>query len=312
MKLKEKFLGAFIGSSLGDAIGELAFQFGTKDLLLKHVQSQNILRYTDDTAMAIGIAETIISTKNDWTTKQLAEQFHTNYSREPYRGYGMGPPTIFNIVERSERDYQEVATSLFGGEGSYGNGAAMRITPLGIFYYDTEDLYNIVERSAVATHTHPLGIDGATTLAKLLGILVLKKPENNDIEKERTDILTKLRDFAHTDEYKEKISRIFQLCENKTDIKKAEEDLGSNVLAFTSVPFAIYTFFRNPDSYRETLLDTVLISKDRDTVGAMVGGLLGAYLGIDDIPTSWIEKLENIDYIRQLATDLWKLKTKQE
>jgi ADP-ribosylglycohydrolase len=55
-----------------------------------------------------------------------------------------------------------------------------------------------------------------------------------------------------------------------------------------------------------------LVSKDRDTVAAMVSGLSGAYLGIDAIPDEWIEKLENKSYIQELAENLYDLKSNSQ
>ncbi|MBD3213266.1 MAG: hypothetical protein GF311_11720 [Candidatus Lokiarchaeota archaeon] len=306
--LKSKFLGGIVGSALGDAIGEIAFRYNNKTALSQQLKTQKILRYTDDTAMAIGIAETIISNPESWTTQDLGTIFHQNYRKEPYRGYGMGPPTIFRRVENSKEKYQSVAQNLYRGEGSFGNGASMRIAPLGIFYYDIENIYQLAERSSLATHTHPLGIDGAAILAKLLGFLVKKNPQNDDITGKIGKILEMLVNYAKTREYREKLKQVERLLSEDVQITEAEYELGSNVLAHKSVPFSIYAFFRNPNSYKKALLETVLISQDRDTVGAMVGGLLGSYVGINQIPDVWTEKLENKDYVTKLANKLYNLK----
>jgi len=306
--IREKIYGSLIGTGLGDAIGELAFKFRSREELLLRVDNRETVMYTDDTAMALGIAEIITLTKDSWTTEDLGEQFHLNYIKEPYRGYGMGPPQIFSTVEKTNKSYNKVAQGLFGGEGSYGNGASMRIAPLGVFYYDTEDIYNVARRAAVATHTHSLGVDGAAVLAKLLSLMVSKDPSKYDVEEHRIDLITQLIEFARTSKYKKQLSMVKELLENDATFKQAETELGSNVLAFTSVPFSIYAFLKRPNSFKECLLDTILISSDRDTVGAMVGGLLGAYLGITRIPNEWIEKLENLSYFKQLAGNLYKLK----
>ncbi len=306
--IKEKLYGGMIGSGLGDAIGELAFRYGTRETLLQQVDNRDTVTYTDDTAMALGIAEIITLTKDKWTTQDLGEQFHLNYVKEPYRGYGMGPPHIFSVVEKTNKLYNKVAQSLFGGEGSYGNGASMRIAPLGIFYYDSDDIYSIAKRSAVATHTHPLGIDGAAVLSKLLSIIVPKDPNTYDVKVHRIELITQLIEFAQTSKYKEKLRSVKTLLKKNAGFSQAERELGSNVFACTSVPFSIFAFLKHPNSYKECLLETILISRDRDTVGAMVGGLLGAYLGISKIPAEWIDKLENKSHFRQLAKNLYKLK----
>ena len=58
-RLTHKILGGMIGSALGDAIGELAFHYRTRDLLCAQIDLHEPLTYTDDTAMAIGLAESI-------------------------------------------------------------------------------------------------------------------------------------------------------------------------------------------------------------------------------------------------------------
>jgi poly(ADP-ribose) glycohydrolase ARH3 len=304
---KSKFLGGMIGSALGDCIGELAFRYGNEKTLLTQVAKKDIIRYTDDTAMAIGIAETIITSEGDWTPQDLGRTFHANFNEEPYRGYGSGPPQIFRTIERSDKNYQEVASQLFGGEGSYGNGASMRISPLGLFYYDSSNMYEVAKKSAVATHTHSWGIDGAAILAKLYSLIVPKQP-GDLTDQQKNGILDELIEFSNTDKYKNVLKRVKELILQSKSLKYAEGIIGSGVLAYTSVPFSIFAFLYNPEPYRKNLINTVLLSRDRDTVGAMVGGLLGAYLGIEGIPDEWIQKLENKSYIESLALGLFELK----
>ena len=307
--IKSKFLGSMIGSALGDCIGELAFRFSNNTDLVNQITNRNVIEYTDDTAMALGIAETIVSTNDDWNTQNLGETFHKNFNKEPYRGYGRGPPQIFRTVEITKESYNKVASELFGRKGSFGNGASMRIAPLGLFYYDHPEIYKLAKKSAIVTHTNPLGIDGAALLAKLNNILIPRNPEELIIQ-EKQNIIDDLIKFSKTNEYKEKLKKIKDLIINNESLIKAERILGSDVLAFTSVPFSIFAFLYSPESYKKNLLETVLISKDRDTVGAMIGGLLGSYLGIEFIPDEWIQRLENKDYIEELAIKLFELKHK--
>lgn len=60
-EIQEKYLGGMIGSALGDAIGELAFRYRTKEELCRRVEQSPELHYTDDTAMSLGLAESILS-----------------------------------------------------------------------------------------------------------------------------------------------------------------------------------------------------------------------------------------------------------
>ncbi|MBD3197006.1 MAG: hypothetical protein GF317_18275 [Candidatus Lokiarchaeota archaeon] len=310
MDLKSKFIGGMIGSALGDCIGELAFRYSNRDQLLKEIQNLKIIRYTDDTAMALGIAESLIQTKGIIDTNVLGEIFHKNYNNEPYRGYGSGPPIIFRIREQTNQSYIRIASSLFGGEGSYGNGASMRITPLGLYYYDDPEIYQKAENSAIVTHTNALGIEGAALLAKLISIITPKTIDEFNLKNQKQNVLNELISFAKTEKYSLKLEDVKKLLQEDAHYRGAEKIIGSNVLAFTSVPFSIFCFLKSPLSFSECLLKTVLVSKDRDTVGAMVGGLLGAYHGISSIPVNWIKKLENNDYIEKLAQKLYILKLK--
>jgi len=96
----------------------------------------------------------------------LGDTFRYNYQKEPWRGYASGPPTIFSMVERSGITYAEASSTLFGGSGSFGNGAAMRIAPVGLFFHNSLDLYGKACISASVTHAHPVGMDGAAVQAR--------------------------------------------------------------------------------------------------------------------------------------------------
>ena len=97
--LEAKFLGAMIGGALGDAIGELAFSLTDVPALDAGIAEADVLVYTDDTAMALGLAESLIVC-GAVDPQALGRAFHENFRREPWRGYGPGPPSLFASVER--------------------------------------------------------------------------------------------------------------------------------------------------------------------------------------------------------------------
>ena len=82
---KSKVLGGMVGSALGDAIGELAFRYPDRETLDAVLAGVSTLRYTDDTAMAIGLAESIRN-RGAIDRQHLGETFRLNYQREPWRG----------------------------------------------------------------------------------------------------------------------------------------------------------------------------------------------------------------------------------
>jgi poly(ADP-ribose) glycohydrolase ARH3 len=289
-----------IGSALGDAIGELAFRYPEKEHLCAQVERSTFLRYTDDTAMAIGLAESLTKLRMI-DQRNLGETFSRNYAREPWRGYAMGPPSIFAQVKRSGISYAEAARTLFGGLGSFGNGAAMRIAPVGLFFHSAAELYEEVCASAEVTHAHSIGVDGAAVEALGVAQAVRLDP---GAEFPREAFLRELIVFSRTAEIREKMKRVRGLIADDVPPDLAARDLGQSVAVHESMPFAIYAFVRHPKSFEDCLYCAVLNGGDRDTLGAMACAVSGAYLGLSAIPAGWQDKLENAGYIGELAIGL--------
>ncbi len=297
---KSKFLGGMIGSAIGDAIGELAFVYPREDILCSEVTRVTELQYTDDTAMAIGLAESL-SKVCCIDHQHLGKTFSKNFHSEPWRGYGSGPPTVFSLVERKGLTYLEAARSLFGGEGSLGNGAAMRIVPLGLFFYHSKELYEQARASAQITHTHPVGIDGAAVQAFAVAQVVKLDPKN---EFPWEQFIQSLIGFARMPQLREKMNLVKLLIAQDVPPDAAALQLGRTVAVHESMPFAIYSFLRNAKSFEKCLFCATLHAGDRDTLGAMACAISGAYLGVEAIPETWRQKLENRAYIERVASTL--------
>lgn len=294
-----------MGCGLGDAIGEMAFQSPRENLLDERLQHATVYRYTDDTAMAIGMAEALVET-GDIVSANLGDRFRINFEREPWRGYAPGPPAIFSLVSRKGIDYPQAAQSLFNGEGSFGNGAAMRIAPLGLYYYDDTALYEKAVRSAVITHTHGLGTDGAAVQARAVAEAVKLDPAR-EFSAER--FIHNLIGFSKTETIRSKMELVRDLMQADTSPAEAAAAVGRSVAVHESMPFAVFSFLRHPGRFKEAVYCSILNGGDRDTLGAMTGSISGAFLGLEAIPGEWRVKLENRDYIESLAARLFKRKT---
>jgi poly(ADP-ribose) glycohydrolase ARH3 len=299
-ELEEKYLGAMVGSALGDAIGELAFRWDEEERLRVIVDRMKKLVYTDDTAMAMGLAESILQ-KKGIDQQHLGEIFSRNFHREPWRGYASGPPSIFSIVRDTGTSYVEAAKSLFGGSGSMGNGGAMRIVPVGLFFHDSEHLYEIASASAEVTHAHPVGKDGAAVQAWAIAQAVKLDPKREFPSETFTRGLIA---FSRTPKVREKMKFVELLLSENISPDIAAARLGRSVAIDESMPFAIYSFLRHPKSFEDCLFCAVLNGGDRDTLGAMACAVSGAYLGIEAIPVSWRNKLGNQTAIEDLASAL--------
>jgi len=299
-ELKSKFLGCLVGMAIGDALGAKREGRGmsrSEDIVSLADKLEQLI-YTDDTHMTIGVAESLIES-NGFDGEHMAQTFVKNYKAEPWRGYGPGPPRIFGMIKGGEAWYS-AADRLYSG-GSFGNGSAMRVSPVGLLYSrNPERLREIAYRSSSITHSHELGKEGAALQACAVA-LALNTPWDEDIDRE--DFLSALQDFARNQLYREKVSRIRELL-GEQDKARVVALLGNGIEAPRSVPTAIYCFLRQPQSYRDTVIYAISLGGDTDTIAAMAGAISGAYLGIEAIPSEWRAKLENREYIEALAEKL--------
>ena len=290
-----------VGGALGDAIGELAFATPDRAALESRVQESLILRYTDDTAMSVGLAESLAH-NGGLDSRHLGDTFRRNYNREPWRGYASGPPAVFALVASGDWTYEQAAASLFGGSGSYGNGAAMRNAPVGLYYRDSPELYERCRQASAVTHTHPVGIDGAAVLARAVGLALESDPRK---ELRPEEVARVLLGFARTEEMGRRLEALVRVLGSRAGAVEAADALGRGIAVQDSLPFALYAFLRHPDSFEECLFCAILNGGDRDTLGAMACAVSGARVGLKGIPDRWRLKLENHQRIEGLAAALW-------
>jgi ADP-ribosylglycohydrolase len=152
------------GLSAGDAFGDCFF--GNPDQVAELIQRRVVpaapWAYTDDTEMALSIFANLREYSRI-EQDALAQSFAFRYN--PQRGYGSSMHGLLEWI-RLGVSWQVAAPKLFGGSGSFGNGAAMRIAPLGAYFAD--DLDQVVaqaETAAVVTHTHRDAVAGAIAVA---------------------------------------------------------------------------------------------------------------------------------------------------
>jgi len=181
----------------------------------------------------------------------------------------------------------------------------MRVAPIGVFYRNRLDkLEEISHKSSQITHAHNLGKEGAALQAYAIALATNLEP---CLSFSRRDFLAKLTTYAKQDTYVQRLKKVVALLTEQNKSKIVAE-LGNGIEAFNSVPTAIFSFLLHYDSFSEAVLYAVSLGGDTDTIGAMTGAISGAYLGIESIPDSWKEKLENMPYIEELAKELCSLR----
>jgi ADP-ribosylglycohydrolase len=157
------------GLSVGDALGAQFFVPGSSTpALLNGVLPAPPWEWTDDTEMACSIASEL---RNFGSIDQerLAATFASRC--EPYRGYGGGAVATLHLI-RDGVPWAEAAGAAFEGMGSLGNGAAMRVPPLGAYCGSVHPGPSAVDvaafeaiKSAEVTHAHPEAIAGSVAVA---------------------------------------------------------------------------------------------------------------------------------------------------
>ena len=305
----DQFLGCLLGLAAGDSVGapyeglpnDLIFQcFGSGERLLNPPDVE-VLKYTDDTQMAIGVAE-VLCQYGEIAEDSLVRAFADNY--EPDRGYGQGARQVIEAMV-SNGDWRGLAQDLFPG-GSFGNGAAMRVAPVGMLFCD--DLDRVAEQarlSALPTHQHPLGVEGAVLLAVAVA-------QSLTTAYDPVAFYGALRRYAQEEEYQWLLSVASQLGPGDS-----VRTLGNGLEAHRSVVTAIACYTTEPASYSRAVSRAIALGNDTDTIAAMAGAISGARHGYRVIPADILGKLESgpegKDYIKSLAERLfsrWEERTR--
>lgn len=275
------------GLSLGDAFGERFFLPKEKlepRLRDRVLPSPPIWRWTDDTAMALSIVEEL-EANGAIDPGSLARRFARRYREEPYRGYGGGAHHILSAIGAGA-PWQDAARSAFGGEGSMGNGGAMRAAPIGAFFADElERVVDEAARSAEPTHAHPDGRAGAIAIAVAAALASTTDLAGRPL----IEAVVALTPEGPT---REGLVRAAAL--EHDDARRAAQTLGSGalVLASDTVPFAVFCVSRFAGSFEEAMWQTVSGEGDRDTTCAIVGGVVALRAGASGLPAAWLARRE--------------------
>lgn len=274
------------GLSVGDALGgflEGSNRAKTSVIVVNRKPPRGEWHYTDDTNMALSIYA-ILRRHEKIEQDDLAQHFAKHYN--PMRGYGAGAGMLLRNVQKGG-DWRVLSTMLFNG-GSYGNGGAMRVAPVGAYFADDIDV--VVESaklSAEITHAHPEGIAGAIAVA--VATAVAWNLQGQD-KPSRAEFIEKVLPYVPDSEVKSGIKRAKEI--QTTDISHVVGMIGngSRISAQDTVPFVLYCAGQWLDNYEEAIWQTMSGGGDVDTTCAMVGGIVACYVGQEGIPSKWIEQ----------------------
>jgi ADP-ribosylglycohydrolase len=283
------------GLSVGDAFGDrIFFEFRTFQAevfdmpLAQRPLPAGHWSYTDDTQMALSIVE-VLRHYGQIDQDALARSFGQRFERG--RGYG---PAMYDLLPqlRNGHSWRSAAPALFGGQGSFGNGAAMRVAPLGACF--AGDLSTVIEqaaRSAEVTHAHPEAIAGAVAVA-VAAAHAWQHHQSRTLPTGEAFLDTVIRSVPASAVR----DKLIAACAIPADtaiwhVVRALGN-GSGVTAQDTVPYVLWCAAHRLSSYPEAIWLTASGLGDIDTNCAMVGGIVASATGNGGIPVDWLQRRE--------------------
>lgn len=239
-----------IGAIVGDIVGSV-HEFNrtkTKEFPLFTAEAS----FTDDTVLTLAVAEWLL------TGQDLIDLMQDAAAAHPLAGYG----GMFNRWSRmrSREPY-----------GSFGNGSAMRVSPVGFAFDDLKDVLAWAKQSAEVTHDHPEGIRGAQATAA--AIWYARHERDRDVIRVALE-----KEFGY---------------DLSTPLDVIRPGYEFDVTCQGSVPQALRAFLEST-SFEDAIRNAVSLGGDADTLAAITGGAAEAYWGgvPEDIATTALARLE--------------------
>lgn len=224
-----------IGAIAGDIIGSVyeAHPIKTKGFSLFQRRS----RFTDDTVLTVAVAQAILE---DGDYRHWLQEIGRRY---PNAGYGGS--FLHWLLAGDPRPY-----------GSWGNGSAMRVSPVGFALNAVNDVLKEAARSAAVSHDHPEGIKGAQAAA--LAVYLARTTGDRQL-------------------VRREVSERFGYDLGRT-VDEIRPDYRFDVSCQGSVPEAIVAFL-DSESYEDAIRNAVSLGGDSDTLACIAGGIAEAFYG---------------------------------
>ncbi|GAA0476400.1 ADP-ribosylglycohydrolase family protein [Streptomyces olivaceiscleroticus] len=274
------------GLAVGDALGSQFFVPAHYPSLMRRTLPPAPWGWTDDTEMAASVLA-VLAEHGRIDQDALARSFAEHHDEG--RAYGPAVDRLLREV-RDGRDWRELASALFNGQGSWGNGAAMRIAPLGAWYADDpEQATHQAEISAYVTHQHREAVVGAMAVAATAAIVA--GPERTTGPQALLDAVVEIIPRSAVQAGLRRARDMLDYGDAST--VAAVLGCGRRTTAHDTVPFTLWAAARNLGDYEQALWTTARAGGDVDTTCAIVGAIVGAGPG-GAPPQEWLERTEDL------------------
>jgi ADP-ribosylglycohydrolase len=254
--------------------------------------------WTDDTEEACCLVAVLA--EGDFDRDGFADLLGRHHN--PQRGYGLGAVTMLRAI-REGLPWPIAAAAAFDGQGSAGNGAAMRAAPLGAWHADS--LAHAAAqggRAAEVTHAHADGIAGGVAVAVAAAVAAAGRLDGH-----RPDLIGAVTAHTPAGRVRDGLTAAARLrgpaggarsrgpapAVPRTVAEAASElGTGDRAMAHDTVPFAVWVADRFLGDYPAAMAACLSVGGDVDTTCAITGGIVAAYTGLDGIPAAWLSARE--------------------
>jgi ADP-ribosyl-[dinitrogen reductase] hydrolase len=306
--MRDRCVGAIVGFAIGDALGMPAeflsreqirryYDKPISDFLKAHQGHANDFlpqgSYTDNTQTMLATAECLIECKKMDPARHADALLSWYRNTVPHR-----TPSTANL--RACKHLSMGRPWNKSGVFSSGCAAAMRMTPIGIFFNRCpEELTRAALDNCTITHTEPRARAASVSVAYLIARL-LQSDERSwpaDQVLETADHIAHLdKDFAAVVRWSTQITHL--------PPEEALFEIGTSSDAIETVPAAIYCFLKHPRSFSGAVLAAVNAGDAADSIGALTGSLVGALAGASVIDRQWLRLVEDTDVLIGVGENL--------
>ena len=296
----ERYIGSMLGLAIGDALGA-PVEFMQRDTFTPVCDYQRggkfnvaIGEYTDDTAMALCLAQSLIEKQGMDPQDQLDKYvawYQNGYMSATGRSIGCGKTVLLALMKFMRTGCSECGNSKM--KKGAGNGSLMRVAPVALFY--ANDLKNAMLMAAMSSYTtHGLKVcaDACMMMTGLIVGVLDGKEKKELLGENYAKYLLSLSKDVLSKEIEEIVRGSYKA--------KSREEIGSSGYVVSTFEAALWVFYHT-DTFEDGVLLAVNLGYDADTVAAVYGQLAGAYYGAENIPTHLSENLMQVNVIQGLA-----------
>lgn len=341
MRNLNSFYGCLLGGAVGDALG-YTVEFWSEEQIHSHYGEQGITEYSlvdgvaqisDDTQMTLYTANGLLYGTTRGRLRGIMDSYE-EYIGRMYREWFKTQTQVFPVKPEESLSWLNRVPELYHRRApgntclsalqspalgsvekpinnSKGCGGVMRVAPIGLYFcgkpgsYETSDMLGA--EAAALTHGHELGYIPAAMLAHIIRAVV-ENPETSLLDVvlgAKSAIGNMFKNAKHLPVLMDLIDRAVELSRSEQPDLNAIHELGEGWVAEETLAIAIYCALKYENDFEKAIIAAVNHRGDSDSTGAVTGNILGAYLGLGQIPQKFLDQLELKNIITEVAEDLY-------